>query len=83
MLLPTASMTSTLSVFFNSHGLAWKAYGFEVRAPTGHKSMMLPLISESIVFSMYVPICRSLPRPLVPMSCTPAMSLLKRTQRVQ
>ena len=36
---PTASITSIVSVFFNSQGLASKTYGFDVRAPTGHKSI--------------------------------------------
>ena len=44
-------MTSTLSVFFSSQGLASKAYGFEVRAPTGHKSITLAESSDSIAFS--------------------------------
>ena len=46
MLDPTASKTSILSVFFNSHGLAEKAYGLEVNAPTGHKSITFPDNSE-------------------------------------
>ena len=34
MLDPTASSTSTDSVFLSSQGRAWNAYGLEVRAPT-------------------------------------------------
>ena len=48
---PTASITSMLSVFLSSQGLASKAYGFEVRAPTGHKSITLAESSDSIAFS--------------------------------
>ena len=51
---PTASITSIDSVFFNSHGLASKTYGFDVSAPTGHKSITLPESSDSIDFSKYV-----------------------------
>jgi hypothetical protein len=47
MLLPTASMTSMDSVFTSSQGRATNAYGFEVSAPTGHRSMMLADNSES------------------------------------
>ena len=39
---PRASITSIVSVFFSSHGLAVNAYGLEVKAPTGQRSMMLP-----------------------------------------
>ena len=48
---PTASITSMDSVFFNSQGLASKTYGFEVRAPTGHKSTTFADNSDSIAFS--------------------------------
>ena len=42
MLLPTASITSMDSVLRQLPGRATKAYGFEVSAPTGQRSMMLP-----------------------------------------
>ena len=48
---PTASITSILSVFLSSHGRASNAYGFDVRAPTGHKSITLAESSDSIDFS--------------------------------
>ena len=51
MFEPTASITSILSVFLSSQGLASKAYGFEVNAPTGHKSITFADSSESIDFS--------------------------------
>ena len=51
MLLPTASMTSTDSVFDSSHDRATNAYGFEVSAPTGQRSMMLPDSSDDSAFS--------------------------------
>ena len=38
MLLPSASCTSIESTRRSSHGRAVNAYGFEVSAPTGHKS---------------------------------------------
>lgn len=60
ILLPTASKTSTLSVFLVSQGLAVKAYGFDVRAPTGQRSITLPESSERKNFSTYVPTCRKL-----------------------
>jgi hypothetical protein len=60
ILLPTASKTSTLSVFLVSQGLAVKAYGFDVRAPTGQRSITFPESSERKNFSTYVPTCRKL-----------------------
>mmetsp|Transcript_23787 Transcript_23787/g.62210 ORF Transcript_23787/g.62210 Transcript_23787/m.62210 type:complete len:268 (+) Transcript_23787:2289-3092(+) len=80
---PSASITSTESVLRSSHVRAVKAYGLEVSAPTGHRSMTLPDSSELNIFSIYVPIWRSPPRPVVPRSSTPATSEPKRTQRVQ
>ena len=50
-----------LWVFFNSHGLATYSYGFEVKAPTGHKSITLADISESIDFSKKLVISVSSP----------------------
>jgi hypothetical protein len=61
ILLPTASKTSTLSVFLVSQGLAVKAYGFDVRAPTGQRSITFPESSDRKNFSTYVPTCRKLP----------------------
>merc|ERR1719447_1122761 len=42
MFVPTASITSIESVFLVSHGRAVKAYGFEVKAPTGQTSIRFP-----------------------------------------
>jgi len=83
ILLPIASKTSTLSVFLVSQGLAVKAYGFDVRAPTGQRSITFPESSERKNFSTYVPTCISFPRPVVPRSSIPATSEAKRMQRVQ
>lgn len=47
-----ASSTSILSIDFNSQGRAVNVYGMEVNAPTGHKSIILPLNSPSIVVSI-------------------------------
>ena len=38
------SKTSILLYFFNSHDLAVKAYGADVKAPTGHKSIIYLII---------------------------------------
>ncbi len=43
---PMLSSTSIDSILFNSHGLTVKAYGFDVKAPTGHKSITFPDNSE-------------------------------------
>ncbi len=51
------------------------AYGLDVSAPTGHRSMTFPDSSELKSFSTYVPTCMSPPRPVVPRSSTPATSL--------
>mmetsp|Transcript_27297 Transcript_27297/g.48253 ORF Transcript_27297/g.48253 Transcript_27297/m.48253 type:complete len:351 (+) Transcript_27297:1283-2335(+) len=81
---PTASVTSMDSVLSSSQGRARKAYGLEVSAPTGQRSMTLPDISESKkVSSTYVPISIELPRPVVPRTGTPATSEEKRTHLVQ
>ena len=40
------SNTSMEKADFNSQGRLVNAYGFEVNAPTGHKSITLPEISE-------------------------------------
>ena len=46
MFEPTASATSIDSVFLSPQLRARNSYGFELRAPTGHRSMMLPCSSE-------------------------------------
>lgn len=58
-----------------SQGRAVKAYGLEVKAPTGHRSITFPDSSDLKSFSTYVPTCMSLPLPVVPKSSTPATSL--------
>ncbi len=60
-----------------------KAFGFDTKAPTGHKSMTLPDISESRAVSKYVPICMSFPRPVEPSSGAPATSFANRIHLVQ
>ena len=42
ILLHKLSKISIVSVFNNSQGLALNEYGFDVIAPTGHKSIRLP-----------------------------------------
>ena len=66
MLLPKASNTSILSVFLSSQGLAINAYGFDVNAPTGHKSITLPDSSESMFFSKKLVISVFSPLPIAP-----------------
>ena len=51
MLLPTASITSTDSILVSSQDRAAKAYGADVSAPTGHRSIMLPDSSDVSAFS--------------------------------
>ena len=43
---PRESITSIVSVLSSSQGLAVNAYGFDVSAPTGHKSIRFPCNSE-------------------------------------
>ena len=76
--IPTWHWKTKLLIFINylvSHGLDVKAYGFDVKAPTGHRSMTFPDSSDLIIFSTYVPTCMSPPLPVVPKSSTPATSL--------
>lgn len=40
------SLTSIVLKLFNSHGRAINEYGLDVNAPTGHKSIILPEISD-------------------------------------
>ena len=76
-------MISIDSVFLSSQGLASNTYGFEVKAPTGHKSTTLAESSDCIDCSRYVVICISSPLPMAPISGTPAISVANLTQRVQ
>ena len=81
MLLPKPSVTSMLGVDSSSHERAENANGLDVNAPTGQRSMTLPL--NSLAKSL-----RRRPNCLIvttvmPMSCTPAISVENRTQRVQ
>mmetsp|Transcript_29180 Transcript_29180/g.74461 ORF Transcript_29180/g.74461 Transcript_29180/m.74461 type:complete len:445 (+) Transcript_29180:1810-3144(+) len=83
MLAPSASLTSTLSVLLSSQLRAVNAYGLDVSAPTGHRSITLPDSSLATSFSTYVPISLSRPRPVTPSSAVPATSDEKRTHLVQ
>ena len=60
------SKTSIDSTLVNSQGLTVKAYGLDVNAPTGHKSITFPDNSDSNNFEIYVPTSIFLPRPDVP-----------------
>lgn len=77
------SSTSIDSILFNSHGLTVKAYGFDVKAPTGHKSITLPDNSELNKLEIYDPTSILFPLPVVPNISTPATSVANRIQRVQ
>ena len=59
---------SILFVFVNSQGLALKAYGAEVRAPTGHKSIILPDNSPPNPLGELDMISISSPLPIAPKS---------------
>ena len=79
---PTASIKSTDSTLSNSQGLALKAYGFDVKAPTGQRSITFPESSEDKDCSKYVVISASSPLEANPISSTPATSVINLTQRV-
>lgn len=68
---------------FNSQDLAIKEYGFEVNAPTGQRSIKLPDISDKIILLEKFKISIELPLPAKPKYLKPAISSMKRTQRVQ
>lgn len=68
-------MSKCIVLHLVSQGRAVKAYGLEVKAPTGHRSITFPDSSDLKSFSTYVPTCMSLPLPVVPKSSTPATSL--------
>src|SRR5260363_78072 len=55
--------------------------GLDVSAPTGHRSIILPDSSESTVCPTKAVISACSPRPSIPSSITPAISLPKRKQR--
>ena len=82
MFEPTASIKSIDSTLSSSHGLALKAYGFEVKAPTGHRSITFPESSDDSDFSKYVVISASSPLEANPISSTPATSVINLTHRV-
>jgi electron transfer flavoprotein alpha subunit len=67
----------------SSHVRAAKRNGFDVSAPTGQRSIMLPDTSESTVRPTNVSISACSPRPDMPSSMMPPISTPKRMQRVQ
>ena len=71
------------SVCFSSQGLVENAYGFEVKAPTGHKSITFPDSSDLTAISRYVVISISRPLPIAPISSEPETSVENRTHLVQ
>ena len=83
MALPTASSASTVSVAVSSHERTANAWGFEVSAPTGQRSTILPESSEERPRSIAPAISMSSPRYSPPSCGAPATSSMKRTQRVQ
>ena len=66
----------------SSQGRAVKRNGFEVSAPTGQMSIILPDSSDSTVFPTKATISACSLRPIMPSSMMPAISWPKRTQRV-
>jgi hypothetical protein len=82
-LLPSASCGDTDLRRASSQVRAVYRKGFDVSAPTGHRSITLPESSESTVLPTKVMISACSPRPIMPSSMMPAISWPKRTQRVQ
>jgi hypothetical protein len=72
-----------LSRLDSSQGLALNEYGFDVNAPTGHKSIILADNSSTKECFIYVPISLDSPRPSIPKSFVPDISVKKRTHLVQ
>ena len=78
-----ASVISMDSIKTDSQDLRESINDFEVKAPTGQRSITLPENSERNNFSIYIPISIVCPRPEVPKLGTPAISFAKRTHLVQ
>ena len=81
-LLPSASCGDTDLRRESSQVRAAYRNGFDVSAPTGQMSIMLPDSSDSTVRPTNDTISECSPRPIMPSSITPAISWPKRTQRV-
>ena len=82
-LLPRLSCGDTLLRRDSSQLRASKRNGFDVSAPTGQMSIMLPDSSESTVRPTNARISACSPRPAMPSSMMPPISMPKRMQRVQ
>ncbi len=72
-----------LSTELICHDLNSYLNGLEVKAPTGHTSIIFPESSEVMPSAKNGSIFNSSPRPVAPISMMPAISLPKRTHRVQ
>jgi len=73
-LQPTAHLEQMLSVWVMSHGRDSKRHTREVRAPTGHRSMMLPLKIDCSGWSNWLVIYDCTPRWPTVSSCSHAIS---------
>ena len=71
---PTAHLEQTLGVWRMSQGRDWNRQTLEVRAPTGQRSMMLPLNTLVSGSSNWVAMYDSTPRWAVVSSCSQAIS---------
>ena len=80
-LQPTGQPPHTDGAFWMSHGRETNRYGMLVRAPTGHRSMMLPV--NRPMYGSPVNVATSVPAPRSwNVSCrSSATSWLNRTQR--
>ena len=77
------SVKSMPSCILIPQGLDLNAYGLEVNAPTGHRSIIFPESSELKTREVYPPISVVLPRLKVPRELAPATSVINRTHLVQ
>jgi hypothetical protein len=77
------SFKSIVEILFNSQERALNEYIFEVKAPTGHKSIIFPETSDEIILLEKLKISIELPLPVRPKYLKPAISSIKRIQRVQ
>ena len=71
---PTAHFEQTLDVCVMSHGRDSKRHTRDVRAPTGHRSMMLPLKMDCSGCSSWLVMYDCTPRWSVVSSCSHAIS---------
>jgi len=79
---PRLSWHETVFLLTNSQLLAEYLNGLDVKAPTGHKSIMFPDNSDSTDLSTYAEISACSPLPTNPSSAIPPTSFKNLTHRV-